>query len=65
MSMVGSQNPPKYSLLEDTGHLGLGLKMKRKQTETCFIVFVFLYLVGIKNGIRNPGNEYENGNHRI
>jgi hypothetical protein len=33
--------------------------------ETCFIVFVSLYLVGIENGIGNPGNEYENGNHRI
>jgi hypothetical protein len=43
----------------------LGLKIKRKRTETCFTVFVSLYLVGIENGIENPGNEYENENHRI
>jgi hypothetical protein len=44
---------------------GVGLKTKRKRTETCFIVFVSLYLIGIENGIGIPGNEYENGNHRI
>jgi hypothetical protein len=43
----------------------LCLKTKRKRTEICFIVFISLYLVGIENGIGNPGNKYENGNHWI